>query len=293
MLNPQWLRTLKTVVAERGFQAAAESLGIAQPTVSLHISKLEQQLRVALIKRNKTACYPTEAAKRLLPFVDSILNLSQQAINAIRTDCVRVGSSSNIGIYMLQPHIRSYIDKPQSSQIELTIDDNPTIVNKMANFELDIAIVEWWQPLAGFVTKIWKVEPLVLITSPQHPLGQLDDISLEQLQTISLIGGERGTGTGRILSEKFTGDLTAPKISMQLGSTEAVKQAVKENLGVSLVSASTVTEEVTRGTLSAVPVAGGTLNKTLIIVQRKEPQLDVSQQSFVEHLYDDVSNPRF
>ena len=284
MLNPQWLKTLKVVISEQGFQAAAERLSISQPTVSLHVSKLEQQLGVALIKRNRSACYPTQSAKRLLPFIDSILKLNQQAVEAIKTDSIRVGSSSNIGIYMLQPYVRSYLDKPDSAQIKLMIDDNPTIVNKMANFELDVAVVEWWQPIAGFVAKLWRVEPLVMITSPKHPMAELDDISLDQLQYIDLIGGEKGTGTGRILSEKFNGKLKVPGVSMQLGSTEAVKQAVKENLGVSLVSASTIIAEVGRGTLAAVPIAGGTLNKTLLIVQREETVADASYQSFIQHI---------
>lgn len=284
MLNPQWLKTLRVVIAEQGFMAAAERLSISQPTVSLHVSKLEQQLGVALIRRNRNACYPTQAAKRLLPFIDSILKLNQQAIEAIKTDSIRVGSSSNIGIYMLQPYVRSYLDKPDSPKIELMIDDNPTIVNKMANFELDVAVVEWWQPIAGFVAKLWRVEPLVMITSPEHPMATLEDISLEQLQHLSLIGGEKGTGTGRILSEKFTGKLNVPRVSMQLGSTEAVKQAVKENLGVSLVSASTIIDEVSRGTLAAVPVAGGSLKKMLFVVQREETVSDVSYQSFIQHI---------
>ena len=63
-----------------------------------------------------------------------------------------------------------------------------------------------------------------------------------------------------------------------------VKQAVKENLGVSLVSASTIIDEVGRGTLAAVPIAGGTLNKTLLIVQREETVADASYQSFIQHI---------
>lgn len=284
MLNPQWLNTLRAVIAEKGFQAAAETLSISQPTVSLHISKLEQQLGVALITRNKTACHPTEAAKRLMPFIDSILNLNQQAIEAIAKDSIRVGASSNIGIYMLQPPISTYLDKQGAAHIDLMIDNNPTIVRKMVNFELDIAVVEWWQPEAGFITKLWKVEPLVFITSPQNSLGKLKEISLEQLQHFSLIGGETGTGTGRILSEKFTGHLKAPKTSMQLGSTEAVKQAVKAGMGVSLVPASSVIDEVTQGSLCAVPVAQGALSKSLMIVMRESSHLNRSQQNFINHL---------
>ena len=85
-----------------------------------------------------------------------------------------------------------------------------------------------------------------------------------------LIGGAPGTGTGRILNGLARRGGTAPDPVLQLGSTEAVKRAVREGLGVSVVFAAAVTDEVAAGTLCARPVAGTRLAKDLFVILPEE-----------------------
>lgn len=75
MLNLVWVKTFITLVQSRGFQAAADQLGIAQPTVSQHIRKLEGQLGVLLIHRARAGCEPTREALALLPHARSLLRV--------------------------------------------------------------------------------------------------------------------------------------------------------------------------------------------------------------------------
>ena len=97
MLNLVWLKSFITLVQHRSFQAAANHLGIAQPTLSQHIQKLEEQLDVLLIQRGKSGCEPTRAAQALMPFALSMLRLDQRAREAVTGTSLRVGASSNIG----------------------------------------------------------------------------------------------------------------------------------------------------------------------------------------------------
>jgi DNA-binding transcriptional LysR family regulator len=104
------------------------------------------------------------------------------------------------------------------------------------------------------------------------------------LQGVPLLGGEPGTGTGRILARYFgapPGDL---QIGMRLGSTEAVKQWVKAGLGVSLVLAGTVAEECREGTLVAIPLEGEPPNKELYVIWRKSLAADSPARAFGEWL---------
>lgn len=266
MLNLVWLRSFLSLVRHRSFQAAADSLGIAQPTLSQHIQKLEQQLDVMLILRGKARCEPTRAALALVPFADSMLRLDRQARDAVHNSGIRVGASSNIGIYMLQPSIRAFRDSPSAPAVDLVIDTNPAIARQLSNGELDVAVVEWWQPTPGFRASDWRHEELVLIVPPDHPAARLTEIDRETLAGMTLLGGEPGTGTGRVLAEFFGPDGPFPSVSMQLGSTEAVKQAVKAGLGISLVMTACVREEVRSGSLRAIPVSGPGLGKRLMVV---------------------------
>ncbi len=284
MLNLVWLQTLVALLQHRSFQATADRLGIAQPTVTQHIRKLEEQLQVGLIVRGRTCSQPTPEALMLLPFAKSMLKLNDRAMRVIKGRNLRVGASSNIGIYMLPPYVRSFITAEQSPELDLVIDSNPAIAEKLENAELDVAVMEWWKPLDGFQARSWKREPLVLIVAPTHPFAQLAQVNPEHLAGMELIGGESGTGTGRLLDRYFPDGSATPGVSMQLGSTEAVKQAVKAGLGVSLVLASAVTEEVRAGSLCAIPFSGAGLNKELMIIWRVNPARPEQPPGFVNHL---------
>lgn len=284
MLNLVWLKSFIALAQHRSFQAAANNLGIAQPTLSQHIRKLEEQLDVLLIQRGKSGCEPTRAAQALIPFALSMLRLDERAREAVTGTTLRVGASSNIGIYMLQPHIRSFMDQQASPEVDLVIDNNPAIARQLTSGELDIAVMEWWNPKPGFQARDWKREPVVLIVPPGHPCAEMPQIDRKTLTGMTLLGGEPGTGTGRLLANFFGNNGPVPEVSMQLGSTEAVKQAVKAGLGISMVLAASVTEEVRAGTLIAIPISGPGLAKKLMVICPDTIARHPPASSFVSHL---------
>lgn len=284
MLNLVWLKSFVTLVQCRGFQSAANHLGIAQPTVTQHIQKLEDHLGVVLVQRGRLGCEPTKAAQALMPFATSMLKLEERARNAVKSTSLRVGASSNIGIYILQPHVRSFMEQGELPDFELVIDSNPVIAEKLGSGELDVAVMEWWHPRPEFRSQPWKKEPMVLIVPPSHPCATKKRITRQQLLEMTLLGGEPGTGTGRLLARYFGREGRLPKVSMQLGSTEAVKQAVKAGLGISLVLASAVAEEVRNGSLCAIPVSAPELFKELTIIWPEQSSCPLPVSAFVEHL---------
>lgn len=284
MLNLVWLKSFITLVQHRSFQAAASHLGIAQPTISQHIQKLEEQLDVLLILRGKSGCDPTKAALALMPYALSMLRLEERARTAVISTSLRVGASSNIGIYLLQPQIRSFIEMQAVPDVDLVIDNNPAIARQLARGELDIAVMEWWHPKPGFQAHDWRQEPLVLIVPPDHPYAELAQVDRDTLAGMTLLGGEPGTGTGRLLADFFGDQKPFPEVSMQLGSTEAVKQAVKAGLGISLVLAAAVREEVLAGTLRAIPISGTGLTKELMVICPETLARHPPVSTFVRHL---------
>ena len=284
MLNLVWLKSFVAVVDQRGFQAAANQLGIAQPTLSQHLQKLEEQLGVLLIHRGRSRCEPTRAALTLLPFARSLLRLEERARSSVMESRLRVGASSNIGIYMLQPHIRRYKDLALGPEVELVIDSNPAIARQLSDGELDVAVMEWWHNTPGFHARPWRREPVVVIVPPEHPLAALDEIDRDTLSGMTLIGGEPGTGTGRLMASFFGDEGPFPGVSMQLGSTEAVKQAVKAGLGTSLVLESCVRGETQNGSLIAIPVREPGLSKELMVIHPTDLERHPPVTSFVGHL---------
>lgn len=272
------------MVRSGSFQAAARELEIAQPTVSLHLHKLEQQLGAALIRRNRSGCEPTREALAFLPYAQSLIRLAEKAGSAIRGDCLRIGASSNIGVYMLQPLAKDFFRDRREADFELLIERNPVVADRLESGEIDLALMEWWDRRPGFAFSRWREESLVLIVPPQHSWAQRTHVKKSDLYGLELLGGEPGTGTGRLLERYFGAHPSMPRVSLRLGSTEAVKQAVKAGLGISLVPASAVTDEVRLGTLVALPVVEPRLTKELFLIWRDLGEYGVRHPAFVDYL---------
>jgi DNA-binding transcriptional LysR family regulator len=271
------------LVENKSFQAAAIELQLAQPTVSQQIRKLERQLGVVLIHRARSGCEPTEAAFAFLPYAESLIRISQRALASVRSGQLRVGASSNVGIYILQPCVQAFLNGRDPSLFDLVIDRNPVIAQKLVDAEIDVAVMEWWDRRPGFLWKKWRSESIVAIAPPTHPFAALAEIGKRELAAVDLLGGEPGTGTGRLLDAYFKGYEPGPRLSRQLGSTEAVKQAVKAGLGISLVLRSTVSEEVASGSLRVIPLKPA-LEKSIFVVWRGAGADRSAAPSFVTHL---------
>jgi DNA-binding transcriptional LysR family regulator len=283
MLNLLWVQTFLALIEQKSFQGTAEKLGIAQPTATLHIQKLEEQLGKPLFLRSRTGCEPTRDALNFLPYAQSILRVNDRALAAVSGGHLRIGASSNVGIYLLQPHIRSYLQTHRDKVYDIVIDRNPAIAQKLENSEIDVAVMEWWDNRDGCHAQYWKSEPVVVIVPPDHALGSQAHISRDELSRHDLLGGEPGTGTGRMLARYFGASVSIPRVAMQLGSTEAVKQAVKAGLGISLVLASAVADEVKAGSLRAIPFVAPPLEKELYVAWRDRLP-GMPAPAFVQHL---------
>lgn len=280
MLNLAWVRTFLALERSQSFHAAAAELGIAQPTVSQQLQKLESCLGACLLHRRRRGCEPTAAGLAFLPYARSLLRVIERARADLAGGGLRIGASSNIGIYLLQPRLRSFLRGRDPDSVDVVIDRNPAIEGMLLNGEIDVAVMEWWQPRAGFAAARWRSEPLVVITPPGHPLAERANLSREELAGHAFLGGEPGTGTGRLLANYFA-DIGFPRPTRQLGSTEAVKQAVKAGLGISIVFASAVVDELSKGSLRAVHLADGPLAKDLFVAW---PERRDRCESFARHL---------
>ena len=264
MIDLDQVRSFVTVIETGSFRDAAQRLGLAQPTVSQHVQKLEATLDRLLIERSRVRATTTPAGLRFLPFAQTLLRLAERAQDALDRDSLAIGASSNIGVYLLQPLVRAFhLQRSSLGPIEIRIGTNLETARRLQDAEVDIALMEWWDDRPGFDAEIWRRERLVVIVSPEHPWATRKSVDKAMLIREPMIGGEPGTGTARLLQQAFGVEAGTLKIGLQLGSTEAVKQAVRAGLGISLTLESAVRDEVKAGTLLALRVKDTALAKPL------------------------------
>jgi len=255
-------------VVETGtFQGAANRLGLAPATISQNVKSLEEALGVTLIIRSRIRCEPTVHGMAFLKHAKSLIQIAERAELSVRDRPFLVGASGNVGVYLLQPFIRKFVGNyADKGSLDLTISTNPRLAESLESGEIDIAVMEWWDNRPGFTSRIWRTEPMVVITPPDHPWAKKKTISKDALFETPLIGGEAGTGTATLLRQVFGPMGAELRVSYKLGSTEAVKAAVKAGLGVSLVMLSAVREELAAGSLRALQISETKLAKKIVVV---------------------------
>jgi DNA-binding transcriptional LysR family regulator len=265
MLNLSQVQTFLAVVDEGGFQGAAQALGLAQPTVSQQLRKLEDAVGAQLVVRTRNGSQPTPDGRAFLPYARGLIRTAERALSAVGDRALAIGASSNIGTYLLPRRLHRFASDTGAG-FDLVLGTNPETAARLDGGEIDVAVMEWWDGRPGFSAAPWRREPMVVIVAPTHPWAKRRSVTRALLLDQPMIGGEPGTGTGTILTKVFGRNAGRLRVAMQLGSTAAVKEAVKAGLGISLVLAGAVEEEVAAGTLVALDLADADIAKELFVV---------------------------
>lgn len=279
------------MLAQKGsYSLTAEALYITQPAVSIHIKALEEFFGVALVEKVAKKFVLTEAGHALYQYAEKIFKLLNETertlkeFNLLERGSIHLGASSNIGVYMLPSILGEFKTKFPKIHVDVSIGTTRVIEQKILNYEVDIGIVEAQIFSSEVFLEHWKDERLVLITSPKHPWAALKKVTPDQVKEGQFLVGESGSGTGYVISQKLPSLAADFKEYLRLGSTEGVKRAVEENLGVSIVGESTVSREIEMGILSRVEIVRIELIKELNIVFRKEKLLTPAHKEFIKFI---------
>jgi DNA-binding transcriptional LysR family regulator len=269
-MNLNQVTAYVAVLDTGGFRAAAARLGVTQGAVSQHIRRLEVELGTSLIERASTGCVPAPASAAFERYARALLELADRAGRLFSDPELVVGAASNIGIYLLQPVIKS-IGHAHAGRyrIRQRMGTNREVLDELCAGVVDVALTEWWDQRPGFEATPWRDEPLVVIVGPGHPWADRAGVTLDELAGETLLGGEPASGTGTLLHSTLGADAARLPAAVNLGSTAAVKAAVQAGLGVSLVLAAAADAEVATGRLHTVALDGPTLRKTLWVSHRR------------------------
>jgi DNA-binding transcriptional LysR family regulator len=286
MLSLIHARTFLAVIDSRGFRAAARTLGLAASTVVEHIDQLEAELTTRLLVRDRGKVHPTARGEMLVPLARALIDTATRARDLLKKAPLRVAAASNVGVYMLQPRIASFM-AAAGIAVEPWIGPNPEVAERLQNGRADVAVMEWWDCRAGFDSLAWRREPMVVIVPPAHAWAARRHVQPCELLEETLLGGENGSGTATVL--RNTLGPIADRLRTRPGyrSTEAVKHAVQAGHGISLVLAAAIADEVANGHLVAVRVRGARLEKQISVIVPKGLNPQCTAMKFARHVVQD------
>ncbi|GAA5174223.1 LysR family transcriptional regulator [Pseudonocardia eucalypti] len=269
-MNLNQVAAYVAVLDTGGFRAAADRLGVTQGAVSQHVRRLEAELGTSLIERASTRCVPVGASAAFERYARAMLELADRATRLFSDAELVVGAASNIGIYLLQPVIKSIGQAhAERYRIRQRMGTNREILDDLGAGVVDVALTEWWDRRPGFEATPWRDEPLVVIVGPDHPWTARTSVSVDELAGQTLLGGEPASGTGTLLQRTLGADAARLPAAVNLGSTAAVKTAVQAGLGVSLVLGAAAEAEVAAGRLHTLALDGPELRKTIWVSHRR------------------------
>lgn len=264
------VRAFLAVVDQGSVSAAAKVLALAQPTVSQQLTRLETAVGARLLQRGRGAAALTPTGRELLPHARAMI-ASAARMTAPVARTLTIGASGNVSSFLLAEGLKAF-DTATGRGIPWTVRTaaNPSLADALDAGEIDVAVMEWALEQKGLSVRLWRREPLVLVVPPDHPLSQRRAVPAADLSGFDFVGGEPGTGTGRLLTAALGEVASAIKVTVMVGSTEGVKSAVKAGLGVSIVLEAAVRAEVAAGLLVARPIEGVPLVKPHYIAHRAE-----------------------
>jgi DNA-binding transcriptional LysR family regulator len=283
-MNLHHLRIFHALVTAGSFTGAARRLGITQPAVTIQVRELEAASGVRLLDRRARRLQLTEAgqalarlAERIFALVDEAEAVLAQAGGRI-TGHLRISGSGTGGTYLLPPVLTAFRRRYPGVRVRLEISNSRRVLEQVAGFDADLGLLagpDSATPLTvtddpRLVVQPFVREPLVLAVPARHPWARRRAVAVADLAGQTLIVREPGSTTRRVLESQLEAHRIAPRIAMELGSNEAIKDAVAAGVGVALLGARVVAREAAERRLRAVPVRGGGLALRFFFVYHRD-----------------------
>lgn len=281
------------VVESKSFSKAAEAVHLSQPTVSSHIKDLEEQCGCRLIDRLAKEAVPTQAGRLLYAYARRLLALREEAETAlaqhrgeVQGDLV-IGGSTTPGSYLLPRVIGKFKVKHPRVRPSLIIADTQRVIAGIVEGAVEVGVVGAEARDKNILQERLIEDRMRLIVPAGHPWGSKKKVALAELLGEPFIVRERGSGTLKSIQQRLRQQghgVEELNIVAEMGSTEAVRQAIRDGIGVSILSTLAVADDIESGALKALAVDGLDLTRGLFITRHRQRSPSPLAAAFVDFL---------
>jgi DNA-binding transcriptional LysR family regulator len=253
------LKVFCTVAETRSFSKTSEIIHLTQPAVSLQIQALEEIYETKLFDRSSSRVTLTPAGEVLYKYAKEILVLYASAekvigeMTGLVKGSIAIGAGSTIGNYLLPSVISDFRKTHPKIKVHLFVANMQRVIELLNAGNINVGLIEGDVKRQKIVVEKLLSDELLLIVPPHHSWAKRKEVSIAELIEEPFILREAGSGTRQTI-EKFLArhgiTLQSMKVSMVLGSTQAIKEAVENGLGVSIISRWAARKESKYGTLN-------------------------------------------
>jgi DNA-binding transcriptional LysR family regulator len=299
-INLQHVISFYFLAKEKSFSTASEKLFITQPAVTQQIRALELQFGVKLVNVKKKRVYLTKAGEKLFDIAGELLNQAITAENFLkgyRLNNLHIGIAGTLMVYLMD-----IIDKFKElyPSMQVTVRQGPSLVlvEELLDFRHDICIIGTLakadEKLRIF--RIPKVERMVFVASPESGLAGGHRVTWEDLIHHPLIIQSEGSLAREIVLQHFRSRGLKPLIGAEVDNIECAKKLAEQKKGIALMFLPNIREEITKGTLTIIPVEDSEIRLGIDILMNKETASSAVMDAFLniikEHFNYVLSEPK-
>lgn len=283
------LKIFETVARHLSFSRAAEELHLTQPAVSTQVSKLEEHAGVPLFEQLGKKIYLTAAGEEMLQFCKAVM-LQFQNVEEAMAHCKGIsGGTLNVGVisagdYFFPRLLMQFAKENPGISFNLRVHNREELLNQLANNLTDMAVMVRPPLEMDTLNEAFAPHPYVIVAPPDHPLAGQRQIPPARLAKEPFIAREKGSDTQLSMQEAFESRIENPNIAMEIKSTETIKQAVIAGMGISFLSAHTISMELKVKSLTVLDVQGFPVMFHWYIVHRKNKRLPPVALAFKQFL---------
>ena len=261
MINEK-LETFNAVCETKSFTKAAEKLSLTQPAVSQHIKKLEEELNATLFLRKKGELVLSKAGEIVLLYAKRMMALSEKMREKVKNaqsnlDRIRIGITHTQESGFVMDVLSKIAIEDDNLQITFITDNIKNLYDMLENFEIDMAIIEGKPTNPSFNFVVINTDSLMCIVSAQNRLAKKSSITLAELKKEHLILRLPTSSTREKFAAALDGigeSIDSFDVTIEVDSIATIRDLVKKDFGVSVLSRYSCTNELANGSLVALPI---------------------------------------
>ncbi len=283
------LRVFEAVARHKSFTRAAEELFLTQPSVSMQVKQLAKSVGMPLFEQVGKRLYLTEVGDELLGTCRDIFDrLSQFEMTVADLQGLKQGqlklSVITTAKYVIPRLLGPFCQRYPGIEISLKVTNHEGLQERLNDNLDDLYILSQPPATPDVLCHEFLDNPLVVLAPMNHPLASQKNIPIEQLNGEPFIMREPGSGTRQAVQKMFEDRGVAVKVRLDLGSNEAIKQAIAGGLGISVLSRHVLTLDGWQNQLTILDVEGFPIPRQWYAIYPSGKQLSVVARTFFDYL---------
>jgi len=278
------LRSFHAVAQRASFTQAARALGVGQPTITTQVRSLEEEFGVELFARRGRRIELTEAGSGLLDITRRLFADEKEAADylnetrGLRTGHLRVGA---VGPYHVTDMLAAFNARHPGLYVSVAVGNSRDTVRDLLDYRTDVAVLAHVDPDPRLVAIPYRRHRVVVFCPADHPFARRRFIRAREMEGQRLIVREAGSTTRRAFDQAMREADVRPRVVMEIGSRESIREAVAKGIGLGVVSEA---EFIPDPRIRPVPVADAEIYTYAHVVYLKERQNARLVRAFLEVL---------